>query len=312
MIEVIKYTADKKTDWDTFVSQSKNGTFLFYRDYMEYHSDRFDDFSLMIYFKNKLLALLPANIVGDTIYSHQGLTFGGFIVDNEMKASLMLDIFDKIKNLLSEKGKTKLIYKCVPHIYHNYTSEEDLYALFRNNAKLIRRDISTTILLSNKIDFSNLRKRKIKQALKSDLQIEEQNDFDNIFPLLQENLKEKHNSKPVHTQEELNYLKSKFQDNIHFYICKSKDGNPIAGTVVYESKNVAHLQYICSNEEGRNVGAIDFLFNFLINTKYSNKAFFDFGISTENNGLILNEGLIAQKEMFGGRGICYDTYELDI
>lgn len=33
-----------------------------------------------------------------------------------------------------------------------------------------------------------------------------------------------------------------------------------------------------------------------------------FGICTENNGNFLNEGLINQKQEFGGRGIVHDFY----
>ena len=80
MIEVIRYTKDKKSEWDSFVKLSDAFSFLFYRDYMEYHSDRFNDYSLMLYEGNKLCALLPGNIREQKLISHQGLTYGGFIL----------------------------------------------------------------------------------------------------------------------------------------------------------------------------------------------------------------------------------------
>ena len=72
MIEVVRYTQGKAAEWDAFVAQSKNGTFLFFRGYMDYHADRFEDCSLMVYLKNRMIALLPGNRQGTTFFSHQG------------------------------------------------------------------------------------------------------------------------------------------------------------------------------------------------------------------------------------------------
>lgn len=75
---------------------------------------------------------------------------------------------------------------------------------------------------------------------------------------------------------------------------------------------VVHTQYISANLEGKEIGALDLLFDYLINTEYSNYKIFDFGQSTENNGIYLNESLIFQKEGFGGRGVVYDIYEYEL
>ncbi len=48
---------------------------------MDYHSDRFNDHSLVFTRKNRLIGLLPANIKDEALYSHGGLTFGGIISD---------------------------------------------------------------------------------------------------------------------------------------------------------------------------------------------------------------------------------------
>ena len=150
-------TSDKKL-WDTFIDESKNGVFLFKRDYMDYHSDRFKDQSLVILNnKDELIACFPANIDGDVIYSHQGLTYGGIIQSKKLK---MLDVLEIFKQIIAfyKKHIKKIVYKSIPHIYHNYPSEEDSYALFRYNAKLIRRDISSTINLNRELFFSKTKK----------------------------------------------------------------------------------------------------------------------------------------------------------
>src|SRR2546428_225418 len=118
--------------WDTFVAHSKNGAFLFFRDYMEYHANRFTDHSLVARNGGKIVAILPANIVEDTLVSHGGLTFGGVVSDRSMDAPLMLEFFDALTGHLAEQGISKLRYKRIPQIYHSVPSDEDLYALFRH------------------------------------------------------------------------------------------------------------------------------------------------------------------------------------
>lgn len=104
MIEIHRYTAAYHRNWNDFVSESSNGTFLFLREYMEYHADRFTDYSLLVYDGNKLLALLPANRSGDVLYSHAGLTYGGLIVTTRNTTAQVLEIMRSIANFLKKNG----------------------------------------------------------------------------------------------------------------------------------------------------------------------------------------------------------------
>jgi len=311
-MKIIKYSKEYKDQWDNFVKQAKNSHFFFHRDYMEYHSDRFEDFSLLFFDKkDKLIALLPANIKDDTLYSHQGLTFGGFLVDYKMKTAIMLDIFAKLKEFLKEKGIRKLIYKCIPYIYHKLPAEEDRYTLFINDAKLFRRDVTATIDLTNKIKYQEQRKRAIKKAIKNGLIVEKSKDFEQYWKILEKTLKDKHNSKPVHSVDEIIKLHNLFPENIKLFITK-KDNEILAGTVIFENENIVHTQYLANSEKGRELGALDLVIDELINEVYKDKKYFDFGISNENNGRYLNIGLINQKEGFGARAVVHDFYELKI
>lgn len=164
-MRVEKYSKINEICWDDFVGKAKNGHFLFYRDYMEYHSDRFHDFSLIIYNdKGNIMALLPASIDGDTVISHGGLTFGGFVCDSKMTVAKMLDVFASVKQFLKNAGVRMFIYKCMPAIYNKYPSDEALYALFRNNAELYRRDVSFSIYLPDRLGYQEQRKRAIKKG----------------------------------------------------------------------------------------------------------------------------------------------------
>lgn len=306
------YKPAYKDQWDSFVKASKNGTFLFLRDYMDYHRDRFVDNSLLVFAdKEQLLALLPANKKENRLTSHGGLTYGGFISNERMKTALMLEVFDSTVSYLKENDFVKLIYKTVPHIYHQSPAEEDLYALFRAGAVLSRRDVSCTINLSHKIPFQERRSRAVKKGVKNNITCRISSDYQSYWRILEENLKSVHGVKPVHTLAEIERLQSCFPDNIKLFAAFLGEQMQ-AGTVIYESRQVAHAQYIAVSNEGRQGGALDLLFHFLLSEIYGEKPFFDFGISTEEAGKVLNSGLIDFKEGFGGRAVAYDFYELNI
>lgn len=309
MITIKKYTTTDVVTWDAFVDASKNGTFMLKRGYMDYHSNRFEDHSLMFYNDDELVALLPATLHGAELRSHGGLTYGGIITNLKMTVQLMLSIFEALKEYGTKEGIESIIYKRVPTIYYTYPSDEDLYALFRLSAKLIRRDISTTIYLPNRIRLSERRRRGVKKALKNGIVVKESFDYQTYIDLVSDVLRIHHSAKPVHTSTEISLLASHFPENIKLYAAY-KDDKMLAGVLMFLTPKVAHAQYIANSETGRECGALDAVMDYLINECYSNIEYFDFGISTENDGLFLNEGLISQKQEFGGRAISYDFYEL--
>lgn len=283
---------------------------MFYRDYMDYHSESFKDHSLMIYnSKDKLIAVLPANKVDGIIYSHQGLTFGGFIVDDKIKTTEMLEVFLTVKSFLSDAGFERLIYKCIPYIYHDKPSEEDRYALFINDASLIRRDVTSTIDLYEPPRYSKIRKRGINKAKKEGILVCESGDYAAFWKVLEALLQENHSARPVHTLDEIKLLASRFPNNIRLFLAK-KDSVVLSGAIIYENKNIAHTQYLANSSEGRDVGALDLIVDYLLTEYYKDKRYFDFGISCEQAGRYLNAGLIAQKEGFGARSVVHDFYEL--
>src|SRR5438132_9103227 len=110
------YDKKDKNIWDDFVKSSRNGTFLFQRDYMDYHSDRFEDHSLIVYdTKNRVIALLPANKTKNILTSHGGLTYGSFITSDKITTPLMVDVFNASIAYLKKGGFEKLVYKTIPY-----------------------------------------------------------------------------------------------------------------------------------------------------------------------------------------------------
>lgn len=308
--EIRKYQPEDKSAWDSFVKKAKNATFLFQRDFMDYHSDRFEDHSLLVYKDKKLVAALPANLVEGILHSHQGLSYGGLILNTKTTFQDILIIFRSLLNFLEAEGIETLNLKLLPKMYNRLPSDEMDYLLFLTKAKLTRRDLSSCISNENrlKIESSN-RLRGIKKGVKNELEVREESAFDSFWKeVLEPNLKQVHNQKPVHSLEEINLLKSYFPDNIRQFNVY-KDEKIVAGTTIFETSAVAHAQYISANELGRKTGGLDFLFNHLLQ-HFSHKTYFDFGISNEAQGMKVNKGLLNWKESFGGRGIAHDFYEI--
>lgn len=308
---IVKYSLEYKAIWNSFVAKSKNGTFLFHRDFMEYHQDRFDDFSLMVFKKEKLVALLPANRVGDELHSHQGLTYGGLLLLKDIRFENVLQSFEALLKFLDEQNIKTLYIKEIPSIYHHIPSEEIRYINFILKAELLRRDTLSVIDNQNKLKFSSSRNEGIKRANKHGLQIVNDDDFEVFWNnILKITLKNKHNANPVHSLEDILNLKKKFPKNIKQFNVY-QENQIVAGATIFETQHVAHCQYISGNDDKNTLGSLDFLHDYLINEFYSDKRYFDFGTSNENNGKNINEGLQFWKEGFGARTITQDFYKIE-
>lgn len=305
------YQPKFKSAWNTFVTHSKNATFLFQRDFMEYHHDRFDDFSLMIFKKGKVVGLLPANRVEDELHSHQGLTYGGLLLSKDVKFKTVLHSFEVLLKFLDAHNIATLFIKEIPIIYHQIPSEEVRYLNFILNAKLVRRDTLSVIDNQRHLKFSSSRREGIKRAQKQDLKIVNDDDFEAFWnTILETNLRKKHDASPVHSLEQILYLKERFPENIkQFNVYLGEQ--IVAGATIFETENVAHCQYISGNPDKNTLGSLDALHDYLINKVYAEKRYFDFGTSNENNGKNINEGLQFWKEGFGARTMTQDFYKID-
>lgn len=309
-ILVERYRAEQCSFWNDFVASSKNGTFLFDRNYMDYHSDRFVDHSLILRTNDgAIVALLPANQHDKRLHSHAGLTYGGLVLGARTGAALVIDMLEAVIHYLRANQLTTLHYKTIPSIYHRQPAEEDRYAMFRMNAILTRRDVLSVVPPRERLRFQDRRKRGVKAAVKAGVQVIETTDFSAFWQVLSGNLRERFGVAPVHSLGEMELLHSRFPQAIRLFTAEL-NGVTVAGSVVFETERVAHVQYISANEHGRCSHALDAIFDHLLTRIYSDKDFFDFGISNEDAGRTLNTGLLEQKEGFGARCIVHDYYDI--
>ncbi len=308
---VRKYLPTDAAQWNEFLLTAKNATFLFNRNYMEYHSDRFEDYSLMVFDKNKLIAILPANKEADVIYSHKGLTYGGIVYGSDIKLSGVILVLRDILKFLSDSGFKLLNIKLIPSIYWDTLADETAYALFVCGASLYRRDNLSVIDRQKPFKFSKDRIKCARRGERNKLQIREEPEFEAFWKkILIPNMNRKHGVKPVHTIEEITKLHQRFPENIRHFNVYHND-KIIAGTTIFLSKNVAHPQNISANELKNETGSLDYLYSHLIHDVFRDIKYFDFGPSTEQNGTKMNSGLLFWKESFGARTATQDFYTVE-
>ncbi len=278
---------------------------------MDYHQDRFEDHSLLVFEGNNLFALLPANKVDSTVYSHQGLTYGSFILQESAKLLDAFEAFKKMLEFLSSEGVQKLDIRIIPTFYNTLPADELEYLLFKSNAVLVKRDALMVIDYRNKLRFQKNRREGINKAFRNGLTVKVNADFDSFWnEILIPNLSGKHGIKPVHSLEEIKLLASLFPVNIH-QVNVYKDKKIVAGTTVFLTQTTIHPQYVSGNADKNSFGSLDLAYDFIINHFRKDKQYFDFNISSENNGRILNEGLVFWKESCGARTFTANNYVVE-
>jgi hypothetical protein len=313
-MNIVQYTNIQAAEWDAFVRESKNGTFLLERSFMDYHSDRFQDCSLMIYEDNLLIGLFPANWEekGHIVWSHQGLTYGGLVMSAHSTTVHLMEIVRKMNEGLREEGIRRVVYKAVPWIYHLVPAEEDLYAIHHEcRYTLLERDISSAVMLQRPLGWKKDRRHGLKKATESGIAVGQSADYATFWNILTHNLETCHGVSPVHSLNEILLLQQRFPHNIMLF-AGHKDGEMLGGCVVYVTPQVVHAQYISATPEGKRLGVVDAIIHHLFFEAFPQFTYFDFGKSTEQHSDTLNENLIYQKEGFGARGVCYDTYTWEL
>lgn len=307
-IEIVPYNNWLKNQWNTFVDEAKNGCFLFHRDFMEYHKDKFQDFSLLIYCNNELTAVLPASIANNVVTSHKGLTYGGLLVKKNCKFGRFKSIFFALNNYLLSKKVTHLHIKTLPTIYCEVANDELAY-LHQFYGDGLELNIGS-VVYKNSNFISKSVVRNAKNAQKKGIEIKKTSDFDTFWNnLLIPRLNQRYHKKPIHSLQEIKQLKALFPDKIEL-IGAFLNNEMIAGTVLFKHEKFLKSQYIGSNSTYNKLGGLDLLhLEILQNLQHD---FFDFGTSSNDTSALENENLLAWKEQFAARTLVFPTYTFKI
>ena len=278
---------------------------------MDYHKDRFEDFSLLIYKGERLYALLPANINDDVVYSHQGLTYGSFVLQDSAKLKSTFLAFKEVLKFLFEERIKKLDIRIIPSFYNSLPSDELEYILYKAEGSLVKRDVILLIDYQNKLRFQKNRREGINKAKRKGLLVKVDGDYEKFWnEILIPNLKEKYNTSPVHSLDEIKLLAARFPKHIK-QVNVYQDDKIVAGTTLFLTKNVVHPQYISGNENKNELGSLDLLMNDVFDHFKEGRNYFSFNTSSEENGKLLNEGLLFWKESCGARPLIFNNYEIN-
>ncbi len=309
--QIRRYQSNDFDIWNAFINKAKNATFLFHRNFMEYHSERFADFSLLVLDHDKLVAVLPANRVGDSVISHQGLTYGGLVLSEKVKVEEVTTMMKLVLQFLNDNQCITLQIKVIPSIYNSFFSDEIEYVMFLTKAKTIRKDVLSVIDLTKPFFITKTRRESSNRGKKNNLVIREELNLELFWnKILIPNLENKHQAKPVHTFQEMTNLQQHFPKNIrHFNVYHNDE--IVAGTTVFVTDNVVHPQYISGNINKNELGSLDYLYHYLITEVFSDKNYFDFGPSHEENGMKINKGILFWKESFGAKTTIQSYYEVN-
>lgn len=308
------YQPSDAAAWDAFCARAHQATFLHTRCFISYHGNRFQDASLILEDDGRWVGLLPAALHPEDarcVVSHPGLTYGGLLHAGALRGERAIEALAAIRDYFASQGFSRLVYKAVPAFYHTAPAQDDLYALFRLGAARVRCDLSCAIDLAHRLPPSERRRRGLRKASRSGVKICEGPEFlPALWDVVTNNLQRKYRVLPVHTLEEITLLAERFPDNIRCVVALWS-GELVAGTVIFSTIVADHAQYIASSEKGYEAAALDAVFEHCIASATNNgKRWFDFGISTENSGLVLNEGLYRFKSEFGGGGVIHEFFEL--
>ncbi len=307
MIEIVRYTPDKKQEWDYFVERADNYSFLFFRDYIEYHHSRFNDCSLMLYEKNKLKALLPANVNANHLYSHQGLTYGGMICKSNISFENVVLYYDELIHFIKKIGYQIYTFKTIPFFYHSSLCQSQDFYFEMKGSYNKNQDLGALIYCRNhEFPKSSIERRKLRLDL---FTFEDQVSIEEFWPVLESNLKEQHQTTPIHTIDEIKYLQDKFSSRIYVNAVRNNITNKIdAGSVLFDNGDVLKMQYIATSAKGRKNRAIHALYYLIIDKFKTSKEFIDMGTCMTDDDV--NLSLLYLKQRFGASVYCANKYTI--
>ena len=325
MIEILKYENNLLNDWDCFVDQANNGTIFHKQKFLSYHVDRkFQDFSLLFKKRGKIIAVFPAAIQKEgskkILFSHPGASFGGLVYQN-LSFEDCWSIIDLIEKTASENQLDDIFIIQPPNIFNKYQNNEIVdYCLRRKKYNTSENYLSSVLLLENNINeqLKKIARNKNRSEAyydnlitKNKLRFEWVECFDDFYPILTKN-KEKHDSKPTHSLEELKKLKSLFPNEI-LQLMLYNNQKPIGGMTIFKAnQNSAIIFYSMFDYAYNAMQPIILLMQYLIKWAQKNHiGAIDYGIShqpNDNDPLALNKSLIKFKEEFGCFASIRNTY----
>jgi len=309
LVKIVKYTSEYKDQWNAVIKQSMNGCFLHERDFMEYHSDRFEDHSLLFFEDEVLTACFPAHVSNNVLYSHRGLTYAGLIAI--AKTESYSEYLQTLISYCNKENFYSLEIKLPPK-FHDPTFDVHFKELKNSGLEKTSESVDLFVDLTKEWLPSSKKTAGYRNGKFEGLELIKNDDLEIFWKdLLVPQLSQRHDAKPVHTLEEIQLLKSRFPDQILQYTV-AMEGNKVAGITLFDFSSVLKIQYAAANATGFDNNAMDFLYLEIIKeARDSKKQFVDLG-TVNNTDTSINEGLLRFKKQLGGQVTPVYTMKLDL
>jgi hypothetical protein len=315
-IKLIEFAEKFRGDWERFLdSNPRNGDFMMRRGFLDYHGDKFIDRSIFFVENSEIISVFPAASLRTSpsiVTTHPGASYGGIAYKAKYGGTPLVEIASSIIQHYKSHGMHCLYIKTKPHIYSNPSGSEDLYAWWRLGANLERVDLSNIIEVG-KFEFSTRRNRALRKLAASKIEVCEGIPFlSSAYKICQATLQSRHNTNPVHTLEDLNYLVNVLPDNIRITICYI-DGMLASALILFVNQNAAIVQYWGSTDRGRELNALDpLVVDALEWCRREELSWFVPGVSTSESGMKVDNGIYEYKLSIGSGTISSPTLRVNL
>ena len=308
---VKKYHSKYQNQWNAFVQTSANGTFLQQRDYMDYHSDRFEDYSLMIFKEEKLLAVFPAHLSDNQLFVHNGLTYSDVIFLPDFRMAYRIEVYQALFDFLYSEGIAKIHIKTIPAFLMSQKDESNLYLYYKMQADLTEVKPFFVIETTEGIKLNKDRKKNLNRLQKLPfLFSEDKKHLSDFWQIVTTNLANKHQTTPVHSLSEMQLLSQRFPEKIKLFTL-FLEGELVSGALVFVINNSLHFQYIHSSTNKQSRQGVDYLIWQILDRYAGDYQFVSFGSSSKGSQA-LDKGLAYWKQSFGAQMYNQYFYTIDL
>ncbi|WP_341659372.1 hypothetical protein [Vibrio sp.] len=319
MLTITNATQTQLVLWDSLVTKSDEGTIFHSRKFLSYHQERFvKSEKQLVWLKGEqLFGVMPTVVCElngkNTLLSPYGASFGGPIFRKTLKLKEGDEAIRALINYLDSNEIANCSLTLSPAIYNEKNSEVIGYCLEKYGFKLVSRDIFSVIGLKGKSyedvwqgyegrARTSIRKSKEQFEIKTDAIIDE------FYNILVED-KNRLNSTPTHSLEQLKQLKSLFPKQVWVDIATHKESGTKAGICYFmPSTNTVLTFYMAQETRALKLNGVSVLVDFGIHNAVKNGCtYFDFGGSSIGYD-IENIGVANFKESFGAYSVSRPSY----
>ena len=238
-ITVHRYSPEFRQEWEAFVRNSNNGTMFQLQSFLDYHDEgKFLFHHLMFREKGQLVAVLPGGFFkNDTeaYWSPIGASYGSIVTGDE-PFERCLAIVDALMDYCRRENFREIFLIPPPLIYSKNYSQHTEYAMLYRKFDFELHYISHAIELKHGdkfLDhFDKTARKNIRKILREEtISIRESDDYETFYRILVEN-KARHNTKPTHSLEDLQKLRTLLPDNLKLYLVYHGE-TAIAGSLLF-------------------------------------------------------------------------------